>query len=116
MSEQQKRWTDDQEIAYEVAIKYINEMRGLFSRQMAIIDDEKKKDAYLKRWLELGKEEDRLDGFNDAMIKDVIDTYSELYKEYYNMDDSEEEIAAKGLPEKFLTTKIDYAKYKKDNQ
>jgi len=113
MSEQKKRWTYDQEIAYEMAMNYINEIQGLLSRQKALFNDEDKRDVYLKRISEFFKEESLLDGFNDAMIKDVIDTYSELIIEYGEMFRRGEGIKSKELPEKFLTTKVDYAKYEK---
>jgi len=42
----------------------------------------------------------------------IIDTYSPLIREYYDIDGIDEEIAKKrGLPDKYFTTRVDYAKY-----
>ncbi len=48
-------------------------------------------------------------GFDDEIVKNVITTYSALIREYHTMGTTEAEIAEIGLPDKFFTTKVEYA-------
>lgn len=104
-------WTQQQGNMYWIAKDKISNLRGIFSRQKAVIDDEELKKIYYERWSELWDEEAKFDGFDDEIVADVIATYGPLIEEYFEMGSTEKEIAAKGLPEKIWTTKVDYGKY-----
>jgi hypothetical protein len=101
-------WTYDQQIQYELALDTISSLKAILRRQAYVIKDEKKIKALRARSIELAKEKYNFNGFDDEIVKSVIDTYSELIREYYTMGETEEEIANIGLPDKFITTKVIY--------
>ncbi len=113
MNEQPKTWSYDQQIQYELARDTLSSLAAILSRQSRVIENEEKISAYKKRSIELSKEKRFFNGFDDEIVKDVVQTYSALIREYHTMGSNEGEIAAKGLPQKFIDTKVNYAKYGK---
>jgi len=105
-----KTWSYDQQIQFELANDTITSLQAILLRQSWVIDDEVKKEVLQTRAVELYGEMNNYNGFDDEIVKDVIDTYSALIREYHTMGTSEEEIAAKGLPDKFITTRVKYEK------
>jgi len=113
MNEKSKVWTEEQTINYEIAVEMISELKAILRRQSRVIDDEKKIAAYKKRASELTDEGRSFGGFDDDLVADVIKTYSKLVREYWDIGGTEEQIAEKGLPQQYIDTKVEYAKYKK---
>lgn len=103
-----KTWTYEQQIEYELALDTLSSLEAILRRQSRIITDKDRINKYKQRALELHKESRKFDGFDDGIVKDVNDTYSALIREYHTMGDTEEEIATIGLPDKFITIKVDY--------
>ena len=105
-----KTWSYNQQIQFELANDTITSLRAILLRQSRVIKDANKIENFKKRATELYAEMNNYDGFDDEITKDVIDTYSALIREYHRMGTSEEEIAAKGLPDKFITIRVKYEK------
>ena len=116
--------TQDEEIAYLEAKDYINDVQGIMSRYtywLSQIDkdqteEEKAHIAWINtREKELWQEEHDLDLYNKAKNNKIIDVYSKLMKEYFAMPvKSDKEIEEKGLPEKYVTTKVDLLEFDQD--
>ena len=105
-------WSQDQQIMFELALDTITSFSAIFSRISYYIEDKEKEEVYSNRSVEIHKETNFFNGFDDDIINDIVDTYSPLIREYYDMDGSDEEIAKKGdLPDKYFTTRVHYAKY-----
>lgn len=113
MSEASDTWSYDQQIQYELARDTLSSLSSILSRQSYILDDKEKAEIYINRSVEISKEKHFFNGFNDAIIKDVIQTYSPLIREYHTLGVTEEEIGDKGLPQEFISNKVDYAKHHK---
>ena len=103
-------WTYEQQAQFETARDIISTLQGILIRQSSITNNQNKKKAFQKRIQELQHELDSFDYYDEKIIKNIIETYSQLIRKYDNMGNSDEEISIKGLPEEFLTTKIDYSK------
>ena len=103
-----KTWSQDEQIQYELARDTISSLASILTRHAARIDDEEKTKELIFRAVALKKETNFFNGFDTEIVKNVIDTYSPLVKEYYNSDASEEDLATIGLKEKYITTKVNY--------
>lgn len=104
-----KTWSYDQQIQYELARDTISSLAAILSRQSRVIKDANKIAIMKKRASSLKKEVRYFNGFDDEIVKNVITTYSALIREYHTMGTTEAEIAEIGLPDKFFTTKVEYA-------
>ena len=110
----EEKCTEEQWVRYDTNVEIIDALTGIFIRQRRVVEDERLKEIYNNRIIELGKEEQLLDCANDEMIQDVRSTYGALIREYYSIDlKDRKKMAPKGLPEKFWTTKVDFSKYLK---
>ena len=108
-----KTWSQDQQIMFELALDTLSSLAAILKRIGYNIDDKEKAEVYFSKALELHEERDIFDGFDDDIVKDIVETYSPLIREYYDMKQNARELAitGKGLPDKYFTTKVDYAKY-----
>ena len=113
----------DQEIAYEIAKEYINEVDGILFRYKSNLSDmgkdqteeEKAHIAWIEeRQKELWQEKRDLKLDNLEINNKIIGVYATLMKEYFAMPEKDEAIVEKGLPEKFVTTKVDLSEFYKD--
>jgi len=114
----------EKEIAYEMAKEYINKVDGiLFRYESNLIDmgkdqteEEKAHIAWIKeRQKELWQEERNLKLDNLEINNKIIGVYGALMKEYFAMSEkTDKKIAKKGLPEKYVTTKVDYSEFETD--
>ena len=124
VEKKRKSCTQEEEIAYLEAKDSINDMMGIMSRYIFWLrelgkdqsDEEKAHIAWIdERQSELGKEKQKLDLFNEALNTKVWHFYAPLIKEYFEMPmKSDKEIAEKGLPEKYVTTKVDLSEFDTD--
>jgi hypothetical protein len=106
--EQQKTWTQDQQIQYELARDVLSSLSAILSRYQTRITDEKEKKLFFDRSVEISQEKSHFNGFDDEIVKTVIDTYSPLIKEYNDNWVSTEHLIKNGLDHKYITTKVNY--------
>ena len=104
-------WSQDQQIQFELANDTLTSLSAIFSRISYNIDDKEKAEVYFSKALELHKERHIFNGFDDDIVKDIVQTYSALIREYHDMKQNSRELAQVGLPDKFFTTRVDYGKY-----
>lgn len=111
---------EDKEIAYEMAKEYIRDVDGALARYTYWLektgkDQTKEEKAHLewilKRRKELWKEESGVDYDNVEANNKIIKTYSKLMKEYFATFKKGDQAAKEGLPEKFVTTKVDLSEF-----
>jgi len=101
-------WSYDAQIKYELARDTISSLSTILLRQSRVIEDKEKIQALKIRATELSREIQYFDGFDVELVKSIIETYSPLIREYHDMGTTEEEIAEIGLPDKFITEKVNY--------
>ena len=120
---QKHYYVDDPEIAYEMAKKYINDVDGIMFRYQYWLselgkdqtEEEKAHIAWIKeREKELWQEE--RDVSFDAIERNnkILDVYGKLLKEYFATFKKGDQAAREGLPEKYVTTKVDYSEFETD--
>jgi len=120
----------DEDIAYEIAKEYIIDIRGILSgytywlKQIGKDQNEAEK-AHIAwvdaRHRELTKEMQNLGirgTVNEAKNNKIIDVYGDLGNTYHEFLKSlpvkeglDREVAMVGLPEKFVTTKVDFSEF-----
>jgi hypothetical protein len=119
-----RKFTREQEIAYEMAKELINDVEGIMFRYMYWLSQigkdqteaEKAHIAWIEeRRSELVKEKRNLDLHDEDRNNKISDVYAKLAREYFEMPvKSDREIAEKGLPEKYVTTKVDLSEFDRD--
>lgn len=114
----------DQEMAYEMAKELINDVQGIMVRYTYWLsqigkDQTEEEKAHIS-WInarekELWKEKRDLDRYNEARNNKIRKVYGKLIREYFAMPvKSDREIAEKGLPKKYVTTKVDLSEFDTD--
>ncbi len=112
-TQKEKKWTLDREISWEMALDAIKEIRGILVRSRYFSDNEEEKQKLRERSLEIFKETDKFDMYDDEIVKAVNDTYWPLIRAYFEDPRSEKELVAAKYYERFLNTKVDYNAFKK---
>ena len=114
------RFIEDKEIAYEMARKYINDVQGIMSRykhwlrELGKNQSEEEKahiDWVEKRRHELALEKQNLKLDNLAINNKIIKVYGKLLNEYFATFKKGDQAAREGLPEKYVTTKVDLSEF-----
>jgi len=103
-----KTWTHEQQLEYELARDALSSLEAILFHYKRHTKDPNLKERIEERELELYNERYKFDGFDDAIVKAVNDTYWKLIRENSEDSRSYEEKAAAGIDEKYLTTKVDY--------
>jgi len=113
----------DENIAYEIAKDYIIDIRGILSRYTywlkQIGKDQSEAEKAHIAWVdarhgELTEEMQNLrhEGIiNETKNNKIIDVYGKLGNEYHELPGDDRDVAIAGLPEKFVTTKVDYSEF-----
>ncbi len=113
-TQKEKKWTLDREISWEMALDAIKEIEGILVRSTYHIDDKEEIKRLDERALEIFKETDKFDMYDDEIVKAVNDTYWPLIRAYFeDPRDDEKELVADKRYEVFLNTKVDYNAFKK---
>ena len=119
------RWQIQQEyeIAYEMAKDYINDVDGIMFRYKHWLrelgkDQTEEEKAYIA-WIkehqkELWQEERDVTLDTLERNKKIIDVYGKLRKEYFATFKKGDQAAREGLPQKYITTKVDYSEFETD--
>jgi len=111
------------EISYEMARDAIRSIQGILSRYKYWLkkigkDQSEEEKAYIewieKRRRELVQEERDVEGYNfnnKALYDAISDFYWKLDREYMDLPGNDRDIAINGLPDKFVTSKMDYSAF-----
>ena len=115
------RFIEDKDIACEMAKKYINDVDGIMFRYKYWLseigkDQSEEEKAHInwikKRQEELWQEKRDVKLDNVAINNKIIKVYSKLMNEYFAMPEkTDKQIAENGLPEKYVTTKVDLSEF-----
>ena len=111
-----KKWTEDRDIQWELALDAIKEIKGILARSGYYCDNEEEIKKMDERSLELHKEKNNFDMYDDEIVKAVNDTYWPLIKkdtQLYREKGSREKMVADKDYEMFLNTKVDYSVFGK---
>ncbi|SFV90188.1 hypothetical protein MNB_SV-4-1304 [hydrothermal vent metagenome] len=103
-----KTWTHEQQLEYELARDALSSLEAILFHYKKHTKDPKLKERIEERELELFNKRYKFNGFDDAIVKAVNDTYWTLIRKNSEDPRSYEEKAATGINEKYLTTKVDY--------
>jgi len=111
------------EISYEMARDAIRSIDGILFRYKYWLkkigkDQSEEEKAYIewieKRQRELWQEERDVEGYNfnnKALYDAISDFYWKLDREYMDLPGNDRDIAINGLPDKFVTSKMDYSAF-----